>query len=308
MDKWTRLREFGTRLKSRWYVALFMLTYKLGEHRVLASVNDLVDEERGAFITLFLGLKDWLPWVTWLLIPVVVLWVVVKLARQPTVGMSGRLTNVVIPAGSDTSPVQTTQMSSPPVTPSDATLAPTQEQIAERLSFVQRLLAVTDQLVKNVHYNINGSIAHCFNKFCEEPEIRTFGQQDVMAGTTIRLLYERYQALTTSALKFQEDAGELTASNLSNESLVRECIKTTQLVNEYRHMVDEFMKFMEMMPTARFWEKAPWSVTVNKNLADDYDEFMRLVKDLRTATPRSFQSHLPTDDRLTTFPRRALWA
>ncbi|MFC1983252.1 hypothetical protein ACFLV5_05680, partial [Chloroflexota bacterium] len=85
-----------------------------------------------------------------------------------------------------------------------------------------------------------------------------------------------------------------------------ECNRISQAVSEYRHLVGEWMKFTEVLAekgVPRFWEKAPWSVNIHKKLADDYDELMALVKNLRNATPRAFQGLLPGDNQLTKFPR-----
>ena len=38
-------------------------------------------------------------------------------------------------------------------------------------------------------------------------------------------------------------------------------------------------------------------------LADDHDELMRLMRDLRNATPRDIRSGLPTDEQTSKFPR-----
>ncbi|MFC1958976.1 hypothetical protein ACFLV6_03610, partial [Chloroflexota bacterium] len=57
----------------------------------------------------------------------------------------------------------------------------------------------------------------------------------------------------------------------------------------------------------KFWEKVPWPVNIHKKLADDYDELMAFIKNLRNATPRAFQNLLPKDNQLTNFPRVPLW-
>ena len=187
----------------------------------------------------------------------------------------------------------------------------TQEYIVERLSFIQQLRATQDQLVKNVHFNIPDSVAHFFTKFCEEPNVRTIVQQDNMAATSVRLITERFHNLTFQSLKHQERGKKLTASTITDDDIRYECSKISQAVREYSHMVDEWMKFMEALAITgmpRFWEKSPWSVNIHKKLADDYDELMRLVKDLRNATPRAFQNLLPKDDEITKFPRQSLYS
>ncbi len=97
--------------------------------------------------------------------------------------------------------------------------------------------------------------------------------------------------------------------SLTNDDIIYECSKMRQSIEEYRDMVDECMKFMEVLAgrgVARFWEKLPWSANIHRSLADDYDELMRLVKDLRNATPRGVQHLLPGDVQLTKFPRASL--
>lgn len=182
----------------------------------------------------------------------------------------------------------------------------TQEYIAERLSFIQQLRATEDQLVKNVHFNSPESVAHYFTKFCEESDVRDIVQPDNMATTSMRLIIERFHSFTFQCLEHQERGRKLTASIITDDDIRNECYRINQAVSEYRHVVDEWMKFMEALAEKgmpRFWEKPPWSVNIHRKLADDYDELMRLVKDLRNATPRAFQNLLPNDDQLTKFPR-----
>ncbi|MBE9482434.1 MAG: hypothetical protein IMY88_01995, partial [Chloroflexi bacterium] len=117
----------------------------------------------------------------------------------------------------------------------------TQEHIAERLSFIQKLQATEDQLVKNVHYNIPESVAHYFTKFCEESDVRCIVQPDNMATISVRLITERFHNLTFQSLEHQERGKKLTASTISDDDIRYECNKISQAVREYRHMVDEWM-------------------------------------------------------------------
>ena len=186
----------------------------------------------------------------------------------------------------------------------------TQEYIAERLSFIQQLRAVGDQLVKKVHFNIPESAAHYFTKFCEESDVRTIAQPDNMATTAIRLISERFHNLTFQSLENQTRGQKLTPSIITDDDIRNECNRISQAVSEYRRLVNEWMKFTEALvekEIPKFWEKAPWSVIIHKKLADDYDELMALVKNLRNVTPRAFQDLLPRDDQLTKFPRVSLW-
>ncbi len=185
----------------------------------------------------------------------------------------------------------------------------TQEHIAERLSFIQQLRATEDQLVKKVHFNIEGSAAHYFAKFCEESDVRTIVQSDNMASTAVRLIAERFSNLTFQCLEHQARGQKLTPSTITDDDIRNECNRISQVVREYRNLVDEWMKFTEDLakkevPT--FWNQSPWSVNIHRNLADAYDELMTLVKNLRNATPRTFQSLLPKDEQITRFPRATL--
>lgn len=184
----------------------------------------------------------------------------------------------------------------------------TMEQIAERLSFIQKLQATEDQLVKDVHYNIPDSAAYFFNKFCEEPNIRTIIQQDGMITIAVRLITERFQILTLQCLELQARAKQLTASTITDDDISYACNKIGQTVFEYRQMVDEWMKFMETLGVKgipRIWEVVPWSVNIHIKLADNYDELMRLIKELHNGTPRQFQTLFHVDE-LTKFPRGSL--
>ena len=115
----------------------------------------------------------------------------------------------------------------------------TQAQIAERLSFIQKLTATTEQLVKNIHYNIHGSISHSFTKFCEEPAIRDLRQSNPMAHLTIRQMIERFHRLTFDALESQDRCKKLKAEAVTDEDITLECNEIAKIVREYRNMVDE---------------------------------------------------------------------
>ena len=101
----------------------------------------------------------------------------------------------------------------------------------------------------------------------------------------------------------------LRPSGIDEEDIRSECITITRAIAEYRSMVDWFKRFMDIIAkegVPRFWEGPPWSARIHKELADDYDELMRLVKDLRKTTPVRFKGSLPDDRRLTSFPRASL--
>ena len=181
-----------------------------------------------------------------------------------------------------------------------------QEHIAECLSFIQQLRATEEQLRKNIHYNIVESAAHYFNTFCQESDVRTSVQQDKMATMLVRLISERFQNFTLQSLRHQGRAEKLRPATITDDDIRNECYTISQAVREYRSLVDEWTKFMEALAekgVPRFWEKTPWSVNIHKKLADDYDELMALVKNLRNVTPRAFQDLLPRDDQLSKFPR-----
>ncbi len=185
-------------------------------------------------------------------------------------------------------------------------LVVTQEHIAERLSFIQQLCATEEQLVKNIHYNIEGSAAHQFTRFCQEPDASTFIQQDNMATISVRQTAERFQNFTRQALEFKERGLKLTASTITDDDIRNKCNNMSQAVWEYRHLVDDWMKFMVALAergVPKFWEKPSWSEHIHNKLADDYDELMELVKNLRKVTPRAFQNLLPKDDQCSKFPR-----
>jgi len=131
-----------------------------------------------------------------------------------------------------------------------------------------------------------------------------------MIATVIRLITEHFHNLTFQSLEHKEGGVKLKASTITNDDIRNECNKISQTVREYRHLVvDEWMNFIEALAekgVPKFWEKPPWSVNINKKLADDYDEFMTLVKSLRNTTPRESQNLLPKDEQLTKFPRLSL--
>jgi len=275
--------------QKKWWLILLAL-YKIIEDWGLGKLVGYVEEHRGGLVDFLTWLIDYLPWVTWIAIPITIVVLLVLTWRKSS---RIQVTTVAVPIS--TNLAETTS---------------TQEYIAERLSFIQQLRATQERLVKNVHFNIPESVAHFFTKFCEEPDVRTIVQPDSMATISLRLITERFHNLTSQSLEHQERGKKLTSSTITDGDIRYECNKISQTVREYRYMVDEWMKFTEALAAKgmpRFWEKAPWSVNIHKKLADDYDELMALVKTLRHTTPTAFQNLLLKDHELIKFPRATLW-
>lgn len=183
-----------------------------------------------------------------------------------------------------------------------------QEAIAENLSFIQKLLGTYNRLVRNIHFNSEDSAGHMFIKFCEEPDVRSV-QSDLMAKMTIRLIQERFKTLTFKVVEEQNKSEGLKPSKLTDENIRIECASISYCVREYRQLIDEWFNFQKALVEKgvnKFWHTTPWSVKIHRRLADDYDELMRLVSDLRSSTPRRFQDRLPSDKDITKFPRASI--
>lgn len=184
----------------------------------------------------------------------------------------------------------------------------TQDQIAERQLFIARLRSAAMQLEKNTHYNIGGSVTRRFNEFCVTPQVQEVLPMDEMTRWVSRLLDGRFTALAMGCWDSEKRSDALRPSSLSDADIRLEASRIAKSVGEYRQLVVEFLEFIQSMGRLGiipFWDNAPWP-DIFHNLAEDYDELMRLMRELRNATPRDIRSQLPNDEQLSQFPRVAV--
>lgn len=180
-----------------------------------------------------------------------------------------------------------------------------QDQIAERQLFIFHLRSAALRLEKNTHYNILGSAASRFNQLNGNPQVHEVMQKDEAITWVYRLLNGEFTALAMECWDSERRSDELTPSRLSNDDITSELNKIAGSIRRYRQLIFEFQAFiqtLEQRGTSLFEEESSWSDVFEK-LADDYDELMQLIKDLRNATPMHFRTTLPHDDQLTKYPR-----
>ncbi|MBI4336511.1 MAG: nucleotide-binding protein [Chloroflexi bacterium] len=183
------------------------------------------------------------------------------------------------------------------------------EQTAERLIITQRLKAVAEQLMANTQGESAASICSRFRNLCQESAVRDFAQRSGIGRQTLEHLEDSFGRLSDQARKYDSDVKQLQPANLSQESLRAICNETQEAVMAYRRMVDAFMALLHSLKiegVETFWEKPPWSVYIHRNLADDYDELVRLVTDLRNSLQENLRSLMPQHYQLAKFPRAFL--
>lgn len=185
------------------------------------------------------------------------------------------------------------------------------EQVAENLTFIQQLRAVVERLLKNSQGAETRSIKSIAHDICSERPVREYIASDGLAGQTDRLLTHQLDDFFIRVSNYQRQVEGLSVANLDDTNINSICNTTRELVFDYRRLVDEVMVMLtnlENRGVEALWHKTPWSVRIHRELADNYDELMRLVVDLKTATPSYARDLLPKDDQTSKFKRASLWS
>ncbi|MFC1929504.1 hypothetical protein ACFLW6_01355 [Chloroflexota bacterium] len=186
---------------------------------------------------------------------------------------------------------------------------PSQEQVAERLTFIKQSQAVSERLFKNSQGAENRSICSIVRDMSVEAPIREYIAEDGLASQTVRLLIREFDDLFRRTSNHHKYTEELSVSSLDDTAIRSVCNTTRELVIDYRRLVDETMQVLKNMGergVANLWDEAPWASRIHRGLADNYDELMRLVTDLKGTTPKGYKDILPNDDQLSKFPRASL--
>ncbi len=185
-----------------------------------------------------------------------------------------------------------------------------QEQVAERLAFIRQSRAVSERLFKNIQGAETRSIYSIVRDICAEEPIREYIAGDGLAGQTVRLLTRYLDDLFSRAGSFQSYIKELSTTSLDDINIRSICNTVRELVLYYRRLVDETMKMFdnfESKGVRSLWREDRWAPRIHRELADNYDELMRLVIDLKVVTPSDARDLLPNDDQTSKFPRTSPW-
>jgi len=185
-----------------------------------------------------------------------------------------------------------------------------QEQVAERLAFIQHLRTVAERLFKNTKGAENQSIYFIVRDICKEEPIREYIVRDNLASQTLRFLTRQLDDLFTRTSNYHRYTKELSVSSLDEATIHSLCNTTSELILDYRRLVDETMKMfdnLESRGVRSLWRENSWAPRIHGELADNYDELMRLVVDLKKVTPSDAGDLLPKDDQTSKFPRTSPW-
>lgn len=181
--------------------------------------------------------------------------------------------------------------------------------VAERHAFIKQLQAVAERLFKNSQGAEVQSVYSIVHDICKESPVKEYIAKDGLANQTVRLLMHQLDDLFGQVSSYQRDTIKLSIANLDNASIRSFCNTTNKLILYYRRLVDETMgmlKNLENREVKNLWDKSPWPVRIHQELADNYDELMRLVRDLKAITPSDARDLLPNDNQTSKFPRSAL--
>ena len=186
-----------------------------------------------------------------------------------------------------------------------------QEQVAENLTFIQHLQAVAERLLKNCQGSESQSIISILQDITQKELVIKYvanDKNDKLLEQIFRLLKHQIDDFTERAIINHRETNKLSAPEISGDDISSQCNLTNRLLLDYRRLVNEILKLLDdlWMKGLLISTSPPWSVRIHRNLADNYDELMRLVTDLRACTPKTPRDLLPKDDQLSKFPRAPL--
>ncbi len=186
-----------------------------------------------------------------------------------------------------------------------------QEQILERQTIIRQVQAVSERLFKNSQGADSRAITSIFREIIKESPVSESMSKNNMVSQCIRLMNNELNDLFNEVGKFHRSTEELTVSGLDDSTLNSIFNTTRNLILNYRRIVDEVRECFNSFASVGIeplWKKAPWSIRIHRELADNYDELMRLVTDLNSMAPKRMRDLLPHDDQLSKFPRASLWS
>jgi len=196
-----KLSIWSSGLKQKRWWPIYVGVYKILEDRLLNWLNFRVDEGAKGLTESFQTFIGNLTIITWIAVPLFFIWLLYLTWKDTRRGSAEQLE----------------------LTPGDKQWASNFERIAENVSFIKQLRAVENQLIKNTHYNMEGSVAYFFNKFCEEPLITDIIQQDNMVANAKRLISEHFQNFVLQSLQHQSRIGKLSPTTVKDDDIQQEC-------------------------------------------------------------------------------------
>jgi hypothetical protein len=169
------------------------------------------------------------------------------------------------------------------------------EQVAAYTAFLRSLKAVAEKLLLNARGNYMKSASFIFQNICGE--VQNELNKWAIEKQDAKLLKEEFWRFESKVDNFNTRVSKLDASFLSDGKISSLCSETMRLVDEYRQLVKELVTFINgvrQQGITSIWESSAWAKAISE-LADEYDELMGLMKDLRRDTPERLCT-LPSDN------------
>lgn len=174
------------------------------------------------------------------------------------------------------------------------------EQIEARGAFIRSLQAVAEHLHKYTQSSYTNSAFSIFSyvTYPVGDEIK----KRIVISIAMNLLNEKLQNLAFQTSVLKDKVEELTYDIPASE-IPTICSETRNLVFEYQKSVKVIMQFLIGLEKGGIKPNcdSPAGQKINTYLSEDYNELIRLVKDLRKDTHKDYKSLLPEDIQLDNF-------
>ncbi len=177
-------------------------------------------------------------------------------------------------------------------------------------SFILHSNAVLKKLLENNQGSKEYSIQSIFLSINNDPLFKKLIVNKLMEHYVL-LIECRLESLFTNINRQYLHISEIIKTGKINYEQTRSiCITICDLIIEYRSCVDAFLNMLEDLeiPGANiFWHHPPYSILIYEKLAENYDELMTLIKNLKIYTSEDIARSLPDDQHTSTFRRKLLW-
>lgn len=178
----------------------------------------------------------------------------------------------------------------------------TTEQVATRLAFVRRAKAVAEQFSQSIQDSCSVSLIRFFTDISKENRVSERRKDDQLIDQSMRLVKYDLDNLSgrVSAHKSDVSTFNTTVSEKQIHSTCNEAVKMFHEVTRLMKEIFVILNDLGMKGNIPVWEKA-WQKRIKSDLGANYDELIRLLKDMRSETPQQFQDLIPTNSTLVSF-------
>ena len=172
---------------------------------------------------------------------------------------------------------------------------PTLQDIEARGAFLRAIKAITEKLVKNVCST--HAPPYILQQIFSELQIKP--NEHILIIQDRKLLKEEFSRIDVAVRDFEQKINKLQFITTSKE-VGEICREITSLTSSYRVMVKNLLTFIDGLKQEPIWENLMLP-KIGDTLSSNFNELMKLTKELRKDTPESSQSILADENSLGSF-------